>query len=74
MKQFSLVDYKPGDQLVTRTGNRVRLVCTDRKNTHCIVGLRETREGEAVESWTAYGVYLFGSHDLDLYFKEHNDS
>lgn len=60
---------KSGDVYIDGTGNKVRILCTDRKDDKSsnfnVVGLRECHNIEEVETYTLDGSY-FGKLDPDF--------
>ena len=74
MKQFNLQDYlaNPNRQVVTREGQKVRIVCTDRAglNTKPIVALITLPNGdEIIKTFWDNGIETAGSEDKnDLFF------
>lgn len=74
MKQFNLEEYlkDPQRKVITRSGNPVRIICTDANSEHCVVGLvcspLESEEDAAV-SYYANGTRWtnFDCED-DLFF------
>ena len=74
MEQFSLEEYlaNPSRKVVTRDGRRVRVICTDMKNTtYPVVALIENCSSgfEQVITFSKNGEYEVNeSHNLDLFF------
>lgn len=75
MKQFNLQEYlaNPNRQVVTRDGQKVRIVCTDRKNhdSQPIIALVETDEDdERVRSFEIDGKWSVDGleSNFDLFF------
>ena len=74
MKQFNLQEYlaNPNRQVVTREGQKVRIVCTDRAglNTKPIVALITLPNGdEVIKTFWDNGIETTGSEDKnDLFF------
>lgn len=72
MEQFSLAEYlkNPTRPLVTRDGNSVRIICTDRNNKkYPIVALAQIFGVEEMCSYTEDGIYLSGTpSSRDLFF------
>ena len=73
MKQFSLEEYlkNPVKKVVTRNGNSVRIICTDRNADYPIVGLVKGCSGlEKIESFDIDGKYPKDSsqEEKDLFF------
>lgn len=72
MEQFSLSEYlkNPTRPIVTRDGNRVRIVCTDRNHKdYPVVGLISDKDSEDLISYTKDGeVYTNLEDDYDLFF------
>ena len=73
MKQFSLEEYlkNPSRKIVTRDGNNVRIICTDRKDTdYPIVALIDSRGKEETLSYTKNGYFYYNERkDVnDLFF------
>lgn len=73
MKQFSLEEYlkNPNRKVVTRNGNSVRIICTDRNADYPIVGLVKGCSGlEKIESFDIDGKYSNDSsqEEKDLFF------
>lgn len=74
MKQFNLQEYlaNPNRQVVTREGQKVRIVCTDRAglNTKPIVALITLPNGdEVIKTFWDNGIETAGSEDKnDLFF------
>lgn len=81
MKQFNLQEYlaNPNRQVVTREGQKVRIVCTDRAglNTKPIVALITLPNGdEVINTFWEDGIETAGSEDKnDLFFvpEKHTD-
>lgn len=72
MKQFSLAEYlkNPTRPIVTRDGNSVRIICTDRNDKeYPIVALAQIYSIERVCGYTEDGMYLSGiPSSRDLFF------
>lgn len=72
MKPFNLQEYlaNPSRKVVTRSGNPVRIICTDAKYEYPIVGLVELRENdEDTCNFKEDGTFLDGyTHERDLFF------
>lgn len=76
MRQFNLEAYlkNPNQKIVTRTGNPVRIICTDKKSTgDPIVALLEysdenTTNKEAVIFYNEKGKINLCDNDVDLFF------
>ena len=74
MEQFSLEKYlaNPSRKVVTRGGQNVRIICTDRRDLNFpIIALIENKSGlgETTISYTKDGkFYINGSTDYDLFF------
>lgn len=74
MEQFSLEKYlaNPSRKVVTRGGQNVRIICTDRRDLNFpIIALIETRPGgeEVTYSYTKDGRYCNTCSDIyDLFF------
>lgn len=72
MEQFSLTEYlkNPTRPIVTRDGNIVRIICTDRVAVQPIVALVQTKNRESLFTYTANGKYDVAetATDLDLFF------
>ena len=73
MKQFNLKEYleNPSRKIVTRDGNNVRIICTDRKDTdYPIVALIDSRGKEETLSYTKNGYFYYNERkDVnDLFF------
>ena len=73
MKQFSLEEYlkNPSRKVVTRFGNKVRIICTDAKCDHPIVALVEGRfsDYESIGRYTKDGRYYANDTTMsDLVF------
>ena len=80
MKQFSLNEYleNPSRKVVTRSGNPVRIICTDANRFFPIVALIEENGQDSIFCYLPDGVYIEGKQDSrDLFFapeqKEHFD-
>lgn len=78
MKQFSLKEYlkNPNKKVVTRNGEKIRIICTDRKSTDFpIVALCTSITGqEACRSYDMNGKYNVKEESiLDLMFAEECD-
>ena len=72
MKQFNLREYTGKQQIITRKGLSVRIICTDRKRIdYPIVALiQEKNQEEYVRFYTVDGEYVYkAEHDFDLFFK-----
>lgn len=72
MEQFSLTEYlkNPTRPIVTRDGNSVRIICTDRNDKeYPIVALAQIYSIERVYGYTEDGMYLSGiPSSRDLFF------
>ena len=71
MKQFDLEEYlkNPSRKVVTKNGDSVRIICTDRLGEFPIVGLVRTDNVEKVTSYTNSGrVYPEAPSGYDLFF------
>ena len=80
MEQFSLENYlaNPSRKVVTRAGNSVRIICTDRKAnkedpSRKVVGLVDIGYGEEeVETWDEKGNHFhentYTKSSIDLFF------
>ena len=73
MKQFNLKEYleNPSRKIVTRDGSRVRIICTDRKDTdYPIVALIDSGGKEETLSYTKNGYFYYNERkDVnDLFF------
>lgn len=72
MEQFSLTEYlkNPTRPLVTRDGNSVRIICTDRNyKEYPIVALAQIYGMERMCGYTEDGMYLSGTPtSMDLFF------
>lgn len=72
MEQFSLAEYlkNPTRPIVTRDGNIVRIICTDRNDKeYPIVALAQIYSIERVCGYTEDGMYLSGTpSSRDLFF------
>lgn len=72
MEQFSLAEYlkNPTRPIVTRDGNSVRIICTDRNNKkYPIVALAQIYGVEEICSYTEDGMYLSDKQSSrDLFF------
>lgn len=74
MKPFDLKEYlaNPSRKVVTRRGQNVRIICTDRRDLNFpIIALIENKSGlgETTIYYTKDGkFYINGSTDLDLFF------
>ena len=73
MKQFSLEEYlkNPSRKVMTRGGESVRIICTDRKDAdYPIVALIDSRGKEETLSYTKNGCFYYdGRKDVnDLFF------
>ena len=72
MKQFSLEEFKknPTRKVVTRDGKQVRIICTNSKSNHPIVGLiRQYNSLEATCNFKEDGTVLeHGENVRDLFF------
>lgn len=72
MEQFSLAEYlkNPTRPIVTRDGNIVRIICTDRNDKeYPIVALAQIYSIERVCGYTEDGMYLSGTPtSRDLFF------
>lgn len=86
MKQFSLQEYleNPQRKIVTRNGDKIRIICTDKKSTgYPIVALLEysdenTTNKEAVIFYNEKGKINLCNNNVDLFFatedEEKNDT
>lgn len=86
MKQFSLQEYleNPQRKIVTRNGDKIRIICTDKKSTgYPIVALLEysdenTTNKEAVMFYNEKGKINLCNNNVDLFFatedEEKNDT
>ena len=84
MEQFSLEKYlaNPSKKVVTRAGNSVRIICTDRKAnkedpSRKVVGLVDIGYGEEeVETWDEKGNHFhentYTKSSIDLFFAPEN--
>ena len=73
MKQFNLEEYlkNPSRKVVTRFGNKVRIICTDAKCDHPVVALVEGRfsDYESIGRYTKDGRYYANDTTMsDLVF------
>lgn len=72
MEQFSLTEFlkNPTRPIVTRDGNIVRIICTDRVAVQPIVALVQTNDRESLFTYTSNGEYDVAgtATDLDLLF------
>lgn len=73
MKQFNLEEYlkNPSRKVVTRFGNKVRIICTDAKCDHPVVALVEGRfsDYESIGRYTKDGRYYANETTMsDLFF------
>lgn len=75
MKRFSLQEYlaNPSQNVVTRNGKPVRILCTDAKGDYPVVGLVYCTDGderESPESFTENGSYDISNEEnyRDLFF------
>lgn len=73
MKQFNLEEFleNPTRPIVTRDGRAVRIICTDRKNSHqhSIVALVQTDGTEQIYDYMTDGSYIANTQSLrDLFF------
>ena len=73
MKQFNLEEYlkNPSRKVVTRFGNKVRIICTDAKCDHPVVALVEGRfsDYESIGRYTKDGRYYANETTMsDLIF------
>lgn len=74
MKQFNLAEYlkNPYRQIITRDGNSVRIVCTNKlDNNYPVVALVHDGDCEKCYSYTKFGkLYTYQNRDceLDLFF------
>lgn len=81
MKQFNLQEYlaNPNRQVVTRNGQKVRIVCTDRAGSYTkpVVALITLPNGdEVIKTFWDNGIETAGSEDKnDLFFapEKHTD-
>lgn len=76
MKRFSLEEYlaNPDKEVITRNGNPVRIICTDRESSvnQPVVALVKTSDlGEVCNVFSADGSFyeVCGESPLDLFFK-----
>ena len=73
MKRFSLEEYlkNPSKKVVTRSGRKARIICTDAKNDYPIVALIETPNGREKQpcGYKKDGTYVVGEElSCDLFF------
>ena len=73
MKQFSLEEYlkNPSRKVITRDGEKARIICTDAKNDYPIVALIETPNGKERLpcGYKKDGTYITGEKlSCDLFF------
>lgn len=72
MKPFNLDEYlaNPSRKVVTRDGNAVRIVCTDKKgNNYPVVALIEWGDNEEISEYTKDGCLNDGrTTEYDLFF------
>ena len=71
MKEFNLTEYlkNPSQNVVTRNGRAVRIICTDKKGTQPIIALVTTNGKEEVRSYYQNGRWSNTNEwDLDLFF------
>ena len=74
MKQFNLEEYlkNPSRKVVTRDGNSVRIVCTNKlDNNYPVIALINNEDSEKCYCYTAFGkLYAYQNRDceLDLFF------
>ena len=73
MKQFNLEEFKknPSQKVVTRNGQKVRIICTDYKSDYPIIGLVTIEENkELAYNFQKNGRYYFSENksSLDLFF------
>lgn len=72
MRPFDLQEYikNPTRPIVTRDGNIVRIICTDRVAVQPIVALVQTKDRESLFTYTSNGKYDVAetATDLDLFF------
>ena len=79
MEQFSLEKYlaNPSRKVVTRAGNSVRILCTDRKGVYPIIALVENCDSidESVCSYNKNGIFYTSglSNNNDLFFAPEKD-
>ena len=72
MKQFSLEEYlkNPSKKVVTRDGRKVRIICTDRRNTECPIVALINEECDEVVYWYSKDGKVIPDDltDWDLFF------
>ena len=73
MKQFNLDEYlkNPSRKVITRSGRKARIICTDAKNNYPIVALIETPNGKESQpcGYKKDGTYVAGEElSCDLFF------
>ena len=72
MEQFSLEKYlaNPSRKVVTRAGNSVRILCTDRRGDYSIIALVENCDSteESLYTYTKDGYCGYASSDNDNLF------
>ena len=71
MKEFNLEEYlkNPSRKVVTKNGDSVRIICTDRLGEFPIIGLVKTDKVEKVTSYMNSGrVYREVPSECDLFF------
>lgn len=73
MKQFNLDEYlkNPSRKVITRSGRKARIICTDAKNDYPIVALIETPNGKESQpcGYKKDGTYVVGEElSCDLFF------
>ena len=72
MEQFSLEKYlaNPSKKVVTRAGNSVRILCTDRRGDYSIIALVEICDSteESLYTYTKDGYCGYASSDNDNLF------
>lgn len=68
MKPFNLEEAKAGAPLITRDGQKARLICSDRKNDSdlCLVVLIENPYEEWIYKYNENGCYLSNKEEYDL--------
>ena len=73
MKQFNLDEYLKNSsrKVITRSGRKARIICTDAKNDYPIVALIETPNGKESQpcGYKKNGTYIIGEKlSCDLFF------
>lgn len=58
MKPFDIELAKQGHPVVTRAGNKVRIICFDVKGPYPVVGLVDLGEEETAATFTEEGLYI----------------